>query len=182
MQVRKAFRFVLAGCLVLGAFAGSFARADSAVKPESDLLERYSPGIPQDLNLEWKFPTGFSLGINGAHHLRQGSEEAESGSAIRTHLFPFSFLMEYCLLDTHLFTHSVGLGMGPYLFHRGPAPLELNDLEITYGSSWFTEWAAPLKPNLRLNLKMKYMHALRSSVDAIPLGELTTWLGLDFLW
>ena len=183
---RKLIRVVLPillACLLLHSLSPGYGEAASPDEPDSDLLDRYDPGIPENFNFEWSFPTGFSVGIHGGCLMRQGEAEEGLGEpASRMNLFPVSFLMEYSLLKTDWFCQSVGLGMGPYLFHRGPVPIHLEDFGVTCGSTYYTEWATSLFQNLQLNLRMKYTHAVRSTVETIRLGEFHTWIGLDFLW
>ena len=170
-------------CCLLQMFFPGQGKAETPGKPDSDLLDRYDPGLPDRVDFEWSFPTGFSIGINGGHQIRLGESQDDPGSsASQMNLFPLAFLMEYPLLQTDWFRQSVGLGLGPYFFHQGPVPIHLLDFDVTCGSTYYTEWVTSLFQNLRLNLRMKYTHALRSTVETIRLGGFHTWIGLDFLW
>jgi hypothetical protein len=150
---------------------------------DSDLVALYDPGIPASVSVEWSFPTGFSLGIDGGYQLRigdQGPLSSQSPSSVN--LFPLSFLMKYSLYQSRWISQSVSVGLGPYFLHTGQMPIQLRDLGVTGSSTWITEWITRVSQDLYVNLNMKYTHAFQPVILEIPLWDFTTWLGLNLRW
>ena len=153
------------------------------IPDKSDFLERYDPGIPSEVSLEWNLPSGVSLSICGGHKLGPVSEnDLTSPQDSRMNLFPFAFLMKIPIYQTSFLSQSMGFGVGPYFVHQGQVPIELGDLEVTGMTTCLTEWVSQVSENLFLNLKMKYTHAFETMQDRIPGQDFSTWLGLKAHW
>ena len=159
------------------------AATANEINQKSDFEYLYDSGFPRSASLEWSFPTGFSLGIDSGHPLRYGDGTPVSGdspNSIAT--YPLSFSMKYNLYESYRISQSIGVGVGPYFMHDGETPVQFKDVEITGNSTCATEWISHLSRDIFLNLKMSYTHAFQSVVNEIPLGEFTTWLGLNLKW
>jgi hypothetical protein len=153
------------------------------IQDTSDFLERYDPGIPASVSLEWDLPSGFSLGISGGHKLGHVSESAISPDLdSRMNLFPFAFLMKVPIYETPFLSQSMGFGIGPYFVHQGQVPIAFGDLEVTGMTTCLTEWVSQVSENLFLHLKMKYTQAFETMQDRIPDRDFSTWLGLKAHW
>lgn len=148
-----------------------------------DWMRIYDPGIPPSLSMEWSYPTGFSLGINSGYRLRIGNDNPGSGEqAARVNTFPVSFMMRYSLFESTRISQSVGFGLGPYFLHKGPMPIQLQDIDVTGSTTCVTEWIGHISRDLYLNLKMRYTQAFQVVVDDIPLWDFTTWMGMNLRW
>lgn len=168
-------------CCSLLAVAPDAEASPSSDKPDWQRI--YEPGIPPSVSVQWSFPTGFSLGIDSGHQLRIGDGDPASGDErAKMNLFPVSFLMKYPLYESPRISQSVGIGFGPCFFHQGRMPIKPEDLDVTGSSTWLTEWISHISQDLYLNVKMKYTHTLQSTIDGIPLWDLTTWLGMNLRW
>ena len=178
------FSLIILLLLALNPQGSEASNGNAQEVPENcDFLSIYEPGIPSSISKEWAFPTGFSFGISGGHHLRTGEEnDPVDGSASKMNLFPLSFLMKYSLYKTKMISQSVGIGIGPYFLHQGSMPIEFGDIDVTGSSTYLSEWVSCLSKNLYLKLKMTYTHAFQSVADQIPLRDFTTWLGLNVRW
>lgn len=183
--MRKATkRLILAACIQLTLTAWPWTAATAAPPGDkSDLIDRYDPGIPRNVSVEWAFPTGFSVGINGGHRFLTGDGETAFGDSVpRMNLFPLSFLMKYSLYHTRHLSQTVGFGVGPYFLHRGQMPLRLSDLDVVCGSTYVTEWITEISQDLFVNLRMRYTQAFQSVMDEAALRDFSTWLGLNLRW
>jgi len=149
----------------------------------SDFLERYDPGIPESVTLEWNLPSGVSIGISAGHKLR-GVPAIDLATSLgpKTDLFPLSFLMKIPIYETPIISQSMGFGVGPCFLHQGRVPIEMGNLEVTGMTTCLTEWVSQISNNLYLNLKMKYTQAFQSMQDRLPESDFSTWLGLKANW
>jgi len=149
----------------------------------SGILERYDPGIPASLWMEWDLPSGLGFGISGGHELHQ-PEHADPGtpSERKMNLFPLSFLMKVPLYETPRISQSMSFGIGPYFLHQGRAPILLQDMDITGMTTCLTEWVSRISENLHLNLSVKFTQAFQTMKDRIPGRSVSTWIGLMVRW
>jgi hypothetical protein len=150
---------------------------------QSDFESIYDPGIPPAVSVEWSFPTGFALGIDSGYQLRiRDADPSSSHNDARMNQIPLTFLMKYSLYEGRRISQSVGFGMGPYFFHQGQMPIQLEDVDITGSSTALTEWVSHLSKDLYVNLRMRYTQAFQFVVNDIPLWDFTTWFGMNLRW
>ena len=152
-------------------------------RESSSFLSVYDTGIPPYVSKEWSFPTGFSLVLSGGHQLLIRENKSADGTGdYKFNQFPVSVLLKYCLYKTRSFSQSVGFGLGPHFTHQGPVPILLDDLKVTCGSTYLTEWATRLSKDLNLNLKMKYTQSFETISSHVPSNDFATWLNLNARW
>ena len=172
--------------LLLSAFpAAPEAEATLPMPPESSLLFEPEFQTPTFIQVEWSFPTRFTMGVIGEYMLKQCSDnpsEYLSGMETLIDLFPCYFLMKYSLYETPRLSQSIGLGLGPYFWHQGPGPPQLDGLKLTGNSTCIMEWISQVSQHLYVNLSMKYTHAFQAAAGEIPLRSFSTWLNLELTW
>jgi len=161
------------------------AAATLPLPKESSILFEPEFEAPTFLELEWSFPTRFTVGIIGEYILRQCSDtSSEYLYNVETliDLFPCYFLMKYSLYETPRLSQSIGLGLGPYFWHQGPGPPQMDGLKLTGNSTCIMEWISQISQHLSVNLSMKYTHAFQAAVGEVPLRSFSTWLSLQLYW
>jgi hypothetical protein len=172
--------------LVLGSLILLLLASDADARPpldKADWQKIYDPGIPPSLSVEWSYPSGFSLGIDSGYRLRIGDGNPDSrGQAAKVNTIPLSFMMRYSLYESPRISQSVGFGLGPYFFHQGRMPIQLQDVDVTGSTTCVTEWISYISRDLYINLKMRYTQAFQFVVDDIPLWDFTTWMGMNLRW
>jgi len=153
------------------------------IPDRSDFLERYDPGLPDSVSLNWVLPKGLALGFSAGHKLQRAAPADPSALAEpKTSLFPLSFLMRVPLFETPVLSQSMGFGIGPCLLHQGEMPIHLGDMEVTGLTTCLTEWVSEVSDNLFLRLRMKYTRNFESMRDRLPCNDFSTWLGMKVHW
>jgi len=140
---------------------------------------------PTFIDVEWSFPTRFTIGIIGEHILKQNSDTSSEylyNIENLIDLFPCYVLMKYSLYETPRLSQSIGLGLGPYFWHQGPGPPRFEGLKLTGNSTCIMEWISQISQHLYVNLSMKYTHAFQAAVGKISLRSFSTWLSLQLHW
>lgn len=178
--------FVFPSILLLSFGSLILLATDANARPltdKPDWMRIYDPGIPPSLSVEWSYPSGFSLGIDSGYRLRIGDDNSDSTrQAAKVNTIPLSFMMRYSLYENPRISQSVGFGLGPYFFHQGRMPIQLEDVDVTGSTTCVTEWIGYISRDLYINLKMRYTQAFQFVVDDVPLWDVTTWMGMNLRW
>ncbi len=178
--------FVFPSILLLSFGSLILLATDANARPlmdKPDWMRIYDPGIPPSLSVEWSYPSGFSLGIDSGYRLRIGDDNSDSmRQAAKVNTIPLSFMMRYSLYENPRISQSVGFGLGPYFFHQGRMPIQLEDVDVTGSTTCVTEWIGYISRDLYINLKMRYTQAFQFVVDDVPLWDVTTWMGMNLRW